>query len=104
MTPIFRRTGWLLMALALGVAVAARWGGVSHYGPFPAVVVAMLVGGAGVLLVVTDRMVRALYMQVGPAAAAARSEAAKSESVAAPDAFVGGDGDDVAVGSDLDRT
>ena len=99
MTPIARRSGWLLMLAALGVAVAARWGGVSHYGPFPAVVVAMLLGGAGVLLVVTDRMVRVLYAQV----AAVQAAAAASETVAARDALVGGDGDDVAVGGDLDR-
>ena len=95
MTPIPRRIGWLFMLAALGVAVAARWGGVSHYGPFPAVVVAMLVGGIGVLLVVTDRMVRGLYAQVGAVA--------KSESARAGDRPVGGDGDDVAVGGDLDR-
>lgn len=99
MTPIFRRSGWLCMMLAFSVAVAARWGGVSHYGPFPAVVVAMLVGGAGVLLVITDRMVRALYAQVG----AAQAAAAASETAAARNALVGGDGDDVAVGGDLDR-
>lgn len=100
LSPIPRRIGWLLMLAALGIAVAARQFGVSHYGPFPALVVVLLVGGIGVMLVFTDMMVRALYAQVG---AAATSEAAKSESVAAGNALVGGDGDDVAVGSDFDR-
>lgn len=95
LTPIPRRVGWLLMVLALGVAVAARRADLTHYGPFPAVAVALLVGGIGVMLVVTDIMVRGLYAQVGQAAA--------SETAGAGDAAVGGDSDDIAVGSDLDR-
>ncbi len=100
MTPIPRRIGWLLTLAALAVAVAARAAGATHYGPVPALVIVLLVGGIGVMLVFTDMMVRGLYAQVG---AAAKSEAAKSESVAAGDALVGGNRDDVAVGSDLDR-
>ena len=120
-----RRIGWLLMVLALAAAWGGRSMGVTHYGPFPAVVVALFVGGIGVMLVVTDIMVRGLYAQVGAAAAqdcapaeagaltesaalasqgsGLRRSAAGSESVAAGDAAVGGDGDDVAVGGDLDR-
>jgi hypothetical protein len=96
MSPLPRRIGWLCMVLALGMAWAGRQAGVTHYGPFPAVVVALLVGGIGVMLVVTDIMVRGMYAQVAVAAA--------SESAGAGDAAVGGDGDDVAVGGDLDRT
>lgn len=96
MTPIPRRVGWLFMAVSLGVAWGGRSLGVTHYGPFPAVAVALLVGGIGVMLVVTDIMVRGLYAQVGTAAV-------QSEAAAAGDAAVGGDGDDVAVGGDLDR-
>jgi hypothetical protein len=100
MTPIPRRIGWLFMLIALGIAVAARQFGVSHYGPVPALVIVLLAGGIGVMLVVTDLVVRGLYAQVR---AAAKSETTKSESVAAGDALVGGDRDDVAVGSDFDR-
>jgi hypothetical protein len=91
-----RRIGWLLMTLALAVGWGGRSAGVTHYGPFPAVAVALLVGGIGVMLVVTDMMVRGLYAQVGTAAAT-------SEAAAAGDAAVRPDGDDVAVGGDLDR-
>lgn len=94
LTPIPRRIGWLLMAACLGVAWAGRSAGVTHYGPFPAVAVALLVGGVGVMLVVTDIMVRGMYAQVGAAAL---------EAAGAGDAAVGGDGDDVAVGGDFDR-
>ncbi|MDX2209205.1 MAG: hypothetical protein SFV20_02475 [Sphingopyxis sp.] len=124
MTPIPRRIGWILMFAALGVAVAARQFGMSNYGPFPALVIVLLVGGIGVMLVLTDMMVRGLYAQVDAAAGADAksvadsphpnpspeeeglpgSEAAKSESVAAGDAPVSGDGDDVAVGGNFDRT
>jgi hypothetical protein len=58
-----------MMAAALGVAAAERGGLLTHYGPFPAVVVALLVGGIGVMLVVTDMMVRGLYAEIGKAAA-----------------------------------
>jgi hypothetical protein len=95
MNPIPRRIGWLLMALALGIAVAARQFGVTYYGPLPALVVVLLVGGIGVMLVFTDMMVRGLYVQVGAAAKA-------SEAAGAGDAAVGGDGDDVAIGGDFD--
>lgn len=101
MTPIPRRMGWLMMLVALGVAVAARQGGVTHYGPFPALVIVLLVSGIGVMLVFTDMMVRGLYAQVD---AAAKSAVASSEPAGAGDAPVGGDGDDVAVGGDFDRT
>lgn len=79
MTPIPRRIGWLFMLIALGIAVAARQFGVNHYGPIPALVVVLLVGGIGVMLVFTDMMVRALYAQVesqsrAPAAAGAVAE------------------------------
>lgn len=97
MTAIPRRIGWLLMALALLVGWGGRSAGVTLYGPFPATVVALLIGGIGVMLVITDIMVRGLYAQVGDAAA-------KSEPAGASDALVGGDGDNVAVGGDLDRT
>ena len=122
MTPIPRRIGWLFMLIALGIAVAARQFGVNHYGPIPALVVVLLVGGIGVMLVFTDMMVRALYAQVesqsrAPAAAGAvaegdalasqgsglRRSAAASKPAAAGDALVRGDGDDVAVGRDFDR-
>lgn len=94
-TSIPRRIGWLLMLVALAVAVAARAFGMTHYGPFPALVIVLLVGGIGVMLVFTDMMVRGLYAQVGAAAKT-------SESTGAGDAAVGGDGDDIAVGGDFD--
>jgi hypothetical protein len=95
LTPIPRRVGWLLMALAVLVGWGGRSMGVTHYGPFPAVAVMLLVGGIGVMLVVTDIMVRGMYAQVGAAA--------QSEAAAAGDAAVRPDGNDVAVGGDLDR-
>lgn len=64
MTPFPRRAGWLLMALALLVAWGARGSGWTHYGPLPAAAVALLVGGIGIMLVVTDAMVRGLYHQI----------------------------------------
>jgi hypothetical protein len=64
MSRLPRRIGWLCMALALAIALAARGGMVSHYGPVPAVVVVMLVGGVGIMLVLTDAMVRGLYAQL----------------------------------------
>lgn len=67
LSPLPRRIGWALMALALAVAGAARGIGMTHYGPFPAVVVAMLVGGIGVMLVMTDMMVRGMYAELGKA-------------------------------------
>jgi hypothetical protein len=66
-TPIPRRIGWLLMAAALAIGWGAKGAGLTHYGPFPAVVVALLVGGIGVMLVVTDMMVRGLYAEVAKA-------------------------------------
>lgn len=95
MNPIPRRIGWLLMLVALAVALAARMATATHFGPFPVAAIAILVGGIGMMLVLTDRMVRALYAQV--------DSVARSEPAAAGDATVGGDGDDVAVGGDLDR-
>jgi hypothetical protein len=68
MTPVPRRIGWLLMAAALAIGWGAKGAGLTHYGPFPAVAVALLVGGIGVLLVVTDIMVRGLYAEVDKAA------------------------------------
>lgn len=67
MSPLPRRIGWLLMAIALGIALAARALGWTYYGPFPAVVPAMLVGGIGLMLVVTDMMVRGIYGKLGKA-------------------------------------
>lgn len=69
MSPLPRRLGWCLMALALAVGWGARGIGWTHYGPFPAAVAALLVGGIGVMLVLTDQMVRALYKELGRAAA-----------------------------------
>jgi hypothetical protein len=65
MTPVPRRIGWLLMALALLIGWGARGAGWTHYGPFPAAAAALLVGGIGILLVITDAMVRGLYAQIG---------------------------------------
>lgn len=101
MTPLPRRIGWALMATALLVGWGGRGAGISHYGPFPAAVVALLVGGIGVMLVVTDMMVRGLYAELGKAEA--QPGGALSEAAGADDAPVGGDADDVPVGRDLDR-
>jgi|GEM_PF-1199488 len=98
MNPIPRRIGWFLMALALAIGWGARGAGLTHYGPFPAAAVALLLGGVGVLLVFTDMMVRGLYGEIGKAAARGPSEAA-----GAGDAAGGGDGKDVAVGGDHQR-
>ncbi|NJS15623.1 MAG: hypothetical protein HC788_14785 [Sphingopyxis sp.] len=102
MTPLPRRIGWLLMALALVIGWGARGVGFTHYGPFPAVVVALIVGGVGVMLVFTDMMVRGLYGEIGKAKAAAPLPP-PSEAAGAGDLAVGGDADDVAVGGNLDR-
>ena len=91
------RIGWFLMALALAIGWGFKGAGLAYYGPFPAVVVALLVGGIGVMLVFTDMMVRGLYGEIG------KAKAAESEALRPGDHAVGGDGDDVAVGGDLDR-
>lgn len=97
MNPLPRRIGWFLMALALAIGWGGKAAGLAYYGPFPAVVAALLVGGIGVILVFTDMMVRGLYGEIG------KANAAGSEALRPGDAAVGGDGDDVAVGGDLDR-
>jgi NADH:ubiquinone oxidoreductase subunit 6 (subunit J) len=96
MNPLPRRIGWALMALALAIGWGAREFGVAYYGPFPAVAVALLVGGIGVMLVFADMMVRGLYGEIG-------RSAARSEPAGAGDGLVRADADDVAVGGDLDR-
>jgi hypothetical protein len=95
MTPIPRRIGWLMMAAALAIGWGARGAGWTHYGPFPAVAVALLVGGIGVMLVFTDMMVRGLYAEIGKAKA--------SEAIAVRDTAVGGDAEDITVSGDVDR-
>lgn len=95
MSPLPRRIGWVLMALSLAIGWGARGAGLSHYGPFPAVAVALLVGGIGVMLVVTDMMVRGLYAEL--------DKAKRSEAAGALDAPVRGDAEDIAVGGDVDR-
>lgn len=67
MTPLPRRIGWLLMALALAIGWGARGAGGTHYGPFPAAAVALILGSIGVMLVLTDRMVRGIYAQLDQA-------------------------------------
>lgn len=70
-----RFSGYVLMALAAALALAARRGTVDHFGPFPVAAVALLAGMVGVMLVFTDLMVRGLYAQV----AAAEKKAERKE-------------------------
>lgn len=102
MTLVPRRIGWVLMALALLVGWGARGNGLTHYGPFPAAAVALLVGGIGVMLVVTDMMVRGLYGEIGKAAARDPSEAA-GVGDGGGDVAGGDEGDDPANASDGQR-
>lgn len=62
-----RLTGYALMAAAALLAVAMRRGMIDSLGPFPVAAVALLVGMIGVMLVLTDIMVRGLYAQVAAA-------------------------------------
>ncbi|PZQ23910.1 MAG: hypothetical protein DI569_02790 [Sphingopyxis macrogoltabida] len=70
-----RLAGYALMALAVLLGVLMRRGIVEAIGPFPVAAVALLIGMIGVMLVVTDLMVRGMYAQVG----AARDRAAPDE-------------------------
>lgn len=74
MTRTPRLIGYALMALAVGLAVAARRGAIDSFGPFPVAAVALLVGMIGVMIVFTDLMVRGLYAQIGAAKNAAAEE------------------------------
>lgn len=62
-----RLSGYTLMALAAGLALAMRRGMIDHVGPFPVTAIALLAGMVGVMLVFTDLMVRGLYAQVAAA-------------------------------------
>lgn len=62
-----RLSGYVLMVLAAGLALAMRRGVIDHVGPFPVAAVALLAGMVGVMLVFTDLMVRGLYAQVAVA-------------------------------------
>lgn len=102
MTPIPRRIGWVLMAFALAIGWGAKGVGMTHYGPLPAAAVALLVGGVGVLLVITDMMVRGIYAGLDQASSAVKVHR-PSETAGACNAPVGGDADDIAVVGDADR-
>lgn len=81
-----RMIGYCLMGLTLAAAVGGKQGWFGGIGPVPAAAVAIILGALGVMLVMTDLMVRGLYAQ---ADAMARAEAAEAER-----AGDGADGDD----------
>jgi len=67
MTRAGRYTGYAFMAAAALVAVLMRLGAVATVGPFPAVAIALFLAMVGIMLVLTDLMVRGLYAQVDAA-------------------------------------
>lgn len=66
-----RLIGYACMAASLALALAARRGVIDGFGPVPVIVPVLVLGGFGVLLVLTHMMVRALYRQIDAARAAA---------------------------------
>lgn len=74
MTRAGRFTGYAFMAAAAVVAVLMRRGAVETIGPFPAIAIALFLAMVGVMLVLTDLMVRGLYAQVDAAKHAAVDE------------------------------
>lgn len=74
MTRAPRFIGYALIVAAAALAVAMKRGTVDSIGPFPGVAVALFVGMLGVMLVLTDLMVRGLYAQVEAAAQAQPDE------------------------------
>lgn len=72
-----RLIGYGFMALAALLAVLMRQAAVATIGPFPAVAVALFAAMVGVMLVLTDLMVRGLYAQVD----AARNSAPDEEKI-----------------------
>ena len=59
-----RFSGYALMVVAAGLALAMRRGMIDSVGPLPVTAIALLTGMVGVMLVFTDLMVRGLYAQV----------------------------------------
>ncbi len=74
MTRAPRFIGYALMAVAASIAVASREKDIESIGPFPVVALALFFGMIGVMLVVTDLMVRGLYAQVEAAGRAPRDQ------------------------------
>ena len=62
-----RFIGYGLMAAAALLAVLMRRGSVETVGPFPAIAITLFLAMVGVMLVLTDLMVRGLYAQVDAA-------------------------------------
>lgn len=79
MTRAGRFTGYAFMAAAALVAVLMRNGSLATIGPFPAVAIALFLAMVGVMLVLTDLMVRGLYAQVDAAKNAAPDEEARRD-------------------------
>lgn len=52
-----------MMVVTLIIAMGVKQGWMADFGRVPAVAVAIVTGACGVLLVFTDMMVRAMYMQ-----------------------------------------
>lgn len=59
-----RRTGYVLMGAAFFLSIAWREGYVLAGQRSLALLLVLLVAGIGLILVVTDRMVRAIYAQI----------------------------------------
>ncbi len=64
MTRAGRFTGYAFMAAAALLAVATRRGAIETIGPFPAVAIVLFLAMVGIMLVLTDLMVRSLYAQI----------------------------------------
>lgn len=74
-----RRIGYCLMGLTLLAALGGKQGWFAGIGPVPAAAVAIIVGALGVMLVMTDLMVRAMYAQTEAMKRAEAAEAARLE-------------------------
>lgn len=65
-----RRLGFWLLGLTLVVAVLAKSGLISALGQAAATAMVLTMGAVGALLILTERLVHALYIQVDAAKAA----------------------------------
>lgn len=70
-----RWTGFFLMLVTLALAIGAKRGRVSDFGPVPVVAVAIILGGTAILLILNDIAIRGMKVQLAAAKQRAEAEA-----------------------------
>lgn len=78
-----RMIGYCLMGLTLLAALGGKQGWFGGIGPVPAAAVAIILGALGVMLVMTDLMVRGMYAQTEAMKRAEAAEAARVDAAGA---------------------